>query len=217
MDTPVPLQFPYTFFKSQKWMDDYGARDMRYGDLSETQLKRDYGLEVVALDIDPYELRKASTFDRPQSVFCGSRPLGEKLTHQQCVAMLFDEFRGQAKLASFQGPYQLLIEQLITHMQRNNGAPFRNMLLDRALEDQIVNDWTANSSRLNLEETIRDAIDWENKIYPEDRKDDLRGAILKGKLPKFDRLQDLINGMSISVHDTWATYITIESLNNFAK
>ncbi len=25
------LQFPCTIFKTQKWMDDYGARDMRYG------------------------------------------------------------------------------------------------------------------------------------------------------------------------------------------
>lgn len=36
---------------------------------------------------------------------------------------------------------------------------------------------------------------------------------MKGKLPKFDRLQDNFNGMGITVHDTWATHITIKSLN----
>ncbi len=32
-------------------------------------------------------------------------------------------------------------------------------------------------------------------------------------MPKFDRIQDNINGMGITVHDTWATHITIESLH----
>jgi len=34
----------------------------------------------------------------------------------------------------------------------------------------------------------------------------------EGKLPKFDRFQDNFNGMGITVHDTWATHITIKSL-----
>jgi len=37
-------------------------------------------------------------------------------------------------------------------------------------------------------------------------------AILSAKLPKFDRFQDHYNGMGITVHDTWATHITIKSL-----
>ncbi|NIF34362.1 DUF3289 family protein [Enterobacter sp. Cy-643] len=40
----------------------------------------------------------------------------------------------------------------------------------------------------------------------------LNDAIVNGRLPKFDRLQDRVNGMGITVHDTWATHITIKSL-----
>jgi len=32
------------------------------------------------------------------------------------------------------------------------------------------------------------------------------------KLPKFNNLVDRINGLGISVHDTWATHIVLESL-----
>ncbi|MBT0723952.1 DUF3289 family protein [Rosenbergiella sp. S61] len=43
-------------------------------------------------------------------------------------------------------------------------------------------------------------------------KGELKGAIMDGKLPKFDRFQDNFNGMGITVHDTWATHITLKSL-----
>ena len=33
------LRFPCTIFKTQDRMDDYSAEDMRYGDLTESQLK----------------------------------------------------------------------------------------------------------------------------------------------------------------------------------
>ena len=41
------LQFPDTLFKTQKWMDDYGASDMRCGDLTEAQLKSQYRLNYI--------------------------------------------------------------------------------------------------------------------------------------------------------------------------
>lgn len=44
----VALQFPFTLFRTQKWMDDYGARDMRCGDLTEVQLKTDYHLPDIS-------------------------------------------------------------------------------------------------------------------------------------------------------------------------
>ena len=40
----------------------------------------------------------------------------------------------------------------------------------------------------------------------------LNDAIMNGRLPKFDRLQDRVNGLGITVHDPWATHITIKSL-----
>ncbi|MBT0723630.1 DUF3289 family protein [Rosenbergiella sp. S61] len=123
------------------------------------------------------------------------------------------EFRDLSRLFSIYGPYKHLIEKMITHMQNDNGTPFRDMLLDSALKEQILSDnSTENSTRLRLEKAFNTFIDWENKCYPAKEKDKLIKVILDSKLPKFDRFQDNINGMGITVHDTWATHITMKSL-----
>jgi hypothetical protein len=208
------LQFPCTIFKTQKWMDDYSASDMRCGDLTEAQLKSQYRLDYISGRVDPWTLTRRSSMDRPQSMFCCNlRGKGEKITRQQCTAMLFDEFRSLSRKFSLYGPYSHLIEKMITHMQHGNGTPFRDMALDRALKEQILNDMTKNSTRLRLYEFIEKNIDWDKKCYPANEKNKLKEIILGGKLPKFDRFQDNFNGMGITVHDTWATHITIKSLH----
>ncbi|MCX8962758.1 DUF3289 family protein [Erwinia psidii] len=208
------LQFPCTIFKTQKWMDDYGAKDMRYGDLTETQLKTDYHLVDVSTRANPYTLTKITPFSQPQSMFHGSRGTGEKITRQKCASILFDEFRHLSRAFATYGPYRHLIERMITHMQNGNGTPFRDMSLDRALREQIINDRSSeNSTRLLLQKAFKGNIDWTTKSYPENKKEKLREAVLDGRLPKFDRLQDNFNGMGITVHDTWATQITIKSLH----
>ncbi|MEQ4530162.1 MAG: YPO3983 family protein [Mixta sp.] len=208
------LQLPCAIFKTQKWMDDYGASDMRCGDLTEAQLKSRYRLDYISDQVDPYTLTRRSSMDRPQSMFCCNlRGQGEKITRQQCAAMLFDEFRSLSRKFSLYGPYSHLIEKMITHMQHGNGAPFRDMSLDRALKEHILNDRTENSTFLRIKEVIKNYINWETNTYPIEMKDELRKTISGGKLPKFDRFQDNYNGMGITVHDTWATHITIKSLN----
>ncbi|OON38943.1 hypothetical protein BTJ39_16425 [Izhakiella australiensis] len=208
------LQLPCTIFKTQNWMDDYSARDMRYGDLTEIQLKTHYGLNYISDRADPWTLTKHSAFDNPRSMFCCSmRPAGDKITREQCATILFDEFRMLSRQFSLYGPYRYLIEKMITHMQYRNGAPFRDISLDRALKEQIVRDTSSeNSTRLRLDKAFNTFIDWDNKNYPMKNKDDLRKAIAFGKLPKFDRLKDNFNGMGITVHDTWATHITLKTL-----
>jgi len=206
------LQFPCTIFKTQKSMDAYSARDMRCGDLTEAQLKSDYQLVDVSTRAHPYTLTKITPFTQPQSMFYGARGEGEKITRQQCANILFDEFRELSCLFSFYGPYKHLIEKMITHMQYGNGKTFTSMHLDSALKDHLLADNTSNSTRLRLAGAIKKYIDWENKHYLENYKDELRKAIFEGKLPKFDRFQDKFNGMGITVHDTWATHITIKSL-----
>ncbi|SCB84467.1 YPO3983 family protein [Kosakonia oryziphila] len=206
------LQFPCTIFQTQNRMDDYSAKDMHCSDLSESQLKTHFHLLDVSTRANPYTLTKITPFTQPQSVFHGSRGEGEKITRQQCAAILFDEFRDLSRTFSLYGPYKPLIKQMITHMQKANGAPFRHMLLDRALREHIVNDRAENSTLARLKEVIGKNIDWGNKYYPVREKDELKGAIMDGKLPKFDRFQDNFNGMGITVHDTWATHITIKSL-----
>ncbi|MBS1203366.1 MAG: Protein of uncharacterized function [Proteobacteria bacterium] len=207
------LRFPCTIFKTRKWMDDYHASDMRCGDLSESQLKEHFHLVDVSTRVNPYTLTKITPFNQPQSMFHGSHGEGEKITRQQCAAILFDEFRDLSRTFAMYSPYKPLIQQMITHMQKANGAPFRHMLLDRALKDHILNDNSPeNSTRVLLEKVFNTKIDWENKCYPISEKGELGGAIMDGKLPKFDRVQDNFNGMGITVHDTWATHITIKSL-----
>ncbi|MBT0723622.1 DUF3289 family protein [Rosenbergiella sp. S61] len=207
------LQLPYTIFKTQKRMDDYGASDMRCGDLTEAQLKTHFHLLDVSTRANPYTLTRITPFTQPQSMFHGSRGEGEKITQRQCANILFDEFRDLSRLFSMYGPYKHLIEKMITHMQNGNGTPFRDVSLDQALKEHILNDKTRNSTRLWLKDVFKNRIDWKNQYFPADKKDKLRMAIMKGKLPKFDRLQDNFNGMGITVHDTWATHITIKSLN----
>lgn len=207
------LQFPCTIFTTQNRMDDYSAKDMRCGDLTEVQLKTDYHLRDVSTRVDPYTLTKISPFSQSQSMFHGTRGAGEKMTRQACAKILFDEFRHLSKSFSVYGPYRHLIGKMITHMQNGNGLPFTSMHLDSALKEQILRDnSTENSTRLLLKKALRSNIDWETKIYPADKKGKLSEAILKGELPKFDRFQDNFNGMGITVHDTWATHVTVKSL-----
>ncbi|KAF6661478.1 DUF3289 family protein [Enterobacteriaceae bacterium EKM102V] len=209
------LHFPCTIFKTQKWMDDYGAKDMRCGDLTEAQLKSQYRLDYISDQVDPWTLIRRSSMDRPQSMFCCNvRGRGEKITRQQCAALLFDEFRSLSRKFSFYGPYSHLIKKMITHMQNGNGTPFHDMSLNQALKEHIINDNSlGNSTRLLLQKALEDNIDWQNSIYPSIEKAKLYEAISGGKLPKFDRFQDNFNGMGITVHDTWATHITIKSLH----
>ncbi|SCC68427.1 DUF3289 family protein [Kosakonia oryziphila] len=207
------LQFPCTIFQTQNRMDDYSAKDMRCGDLSESQLKTHFHLLDVSTRANPYTLTKITPFTQPQSAFHGSRGEGEKITRQQCANILFDEFRDLSRLFSIYGPYKRLIEKMITHMQYGNGKPFTSMHLDGALKEHILNDRTENSTLSKIKNALIENIDWTNNTYPTDNKGKLRGAILDGKLPKFDRFQDNINGMGITVHDTWATHIILKSLH----
>ena len=210
----VALQFPFTLFKTQNRIDDYSAQDMRCGDLTEEQLKSLYQLDYISDRVDPWTLTRRSSMDRPQSMFCCNlRGQSEKITRQQCAAILFDEFRSLSRKFSFYGPYSHLIEKMITHMQNGNGTPFRDPSLDRALKEHIIWDNSQeNSTRVLLQKAFEDNIQWENNIYPFIEKAKLYEAVSGGKLPKFDRFQDNFNGMGITVHDTWATHITIKSL-----
>ncbi|QHA87469.1 YPO3983 family protein [Serratia rhizosphaerae] len=207
------LQFPCTIFKTKNIMDDYGAYDMRCGDLSAAQLKTHFHLGDVSTRVNPYTLTQLTPFNQPHSRFYGMRGQGTTLTRQECARILFDEFRQLSRLFALYGPYKHLIEQMISHMQHGNGTPFSSPHLNVALKEQILGDKDEkNSTRLLLELFFNKNIDWVNKYYPEKLKDELREVIMLGKLPKFDRFQDNFNGMGITVHDTWATHITVKSL-----
>jgi len=207
------LQFPCTIFTTRKVMDDDNADDMRYGDLTEAELKSRYRLDYISDRVDPWNLTLRSSLDRPQSLYCCNlRGQGRTISRQQCAEMLFDEFRSLSRMFSLSGPYRHLIEKMITHMQNNSGKPFRAMALDKALENHIVSDKSENSTRLLLKKHFIKGIDWQNKKYSLIRED-LRKSIIRGRLPKFDRFQDNYNGMGIAVHDISAAHIILKSLH----
>lgn len=204
------ISFPILIFQTKNRMDDYSAKDMHYGDLTAEQLITQYGLHYVSNKVDPYSLSRRAMVDQPQSMFCCQLyGRSEKVSRQHAISLLFDEFRWLSRAFSFYGPYKYLIEKMITHMQHGDGTPFSDSALNKALEEQILRDNTRNSTRIRLEEAIKNRI---HSVIPEEISYLLRIVILQGKLPKFDRLQDSINGMGISVHDTWATHITLKSL-----
>lgn len=207
------LQFPCTIFKTKNRMDDYSASDMRYGDLTEAQLKRHYHLVDVSSRVNPYTLTRITPFSQPQSMFCGAHGIGEKLTRQQCAKILFDEFRHLSRFYAVYGPYRHLIEQMITHMQTENGSAFFSSALDAALRRQVLNDKTTNSTLLRIKGALGENIDWDKNCYPAELRNELKETVLGGKLPKFDRFQDSLNGMGVAIHDTWATQIIIKSMN----
>ncbi|WP_338502569.1 YPO3983 family protein [Erwinia aphidicola] len=117
-----------------------------------------------------------------------------------------------SRVFSLYGPYKSLIESMINHMQSGEGKAFSSIYLDVALKEQIERDSTENSTSKLLRKAIKERVDWEKRYFPQENREYLTKAILGGKLPKFDRFVDNFNGMGISVHDTWATHITLKSL-----
>ncbi len=89
--TPPALCFPYRAFRTQKRMDDYAADDMRCGDLSETQLKTDFNLHKISSKVSPYTLTLFNQL-KPMSYAYDKNPKSEKITRQECIKILFDEF-----------------------------------------------------------------------------------------------------------------------------
>lgn len=205
------LLFPCTVFESQKRMDDYGAADMRSGDLTSGQLKTQFRLTDVSTRVDPYTLRRSAAFGGWSSMF---RPpaAGAPVGRQECARILFDEFRELSATFALYGPYRPLIGRMINHMQYGNGTPFRDALLDQALKAHILNDKTDGSTLNRIKNVLKNDIDWKNGVYPADGFIKFKTSIMLGKLPKFDRFEDNMNGMGITVHDTWATHIAIKSL-----
>ena len=206
------LQLPCTLFRSQNRMDDYGASDMRCGDLTEPQLKTQFHLVDVSARANPWTLTKVTAFNQPQSMFYGSRGEGEKITRERCAAILFDKLRHLSRGFAWYGPYRPLISEMITHFQYGDGQPFYHSLLNSALKRQIVEDKTDDSSLLIIKKILIEKINWEKSFYPANLKSSITDTILGGKLPKFTRLQDNFNGMGITVHDIWSVMITLKSL-----
>ncbi|CNK69964.1 conserved hypothetical protein [Yersinia pseudotuberculosis] len=205
----LPLQFPLCIFKTRNRMDDYGAADMKNGDLTEAELKGKFNLRGVSVTLDPYTGEKTPT---SFSMDHFNKKPKEKVNKAEVARVLFDEFRHLSDTFSFSGKYQSIMRKMITHMQINNGAPFRDLLLDSALKEQILSDKSDDSSLLVIKKILKEKIDWDNGHYPSTAASLFNDEIKLTVLPRFNRWKDRTNGLGITVHAIHATHITIKSL-----
>lgn len=207
------ITLPCTLFETQRWMDDYGAADMRCGDLSEAQLKNQFNLQDVSTRVDPYTLTRITPFTQPQSMFYGMHGAGEKVSREECIKLLFDEMRHLSTPFAAYGPYRHLISKMISHMQYGNGKPFQDSQLDAALKEQIINDNSPEkSSRFLIGAAIANTINWSTGSLESKKLSAIQAAIQKSVLPKFMSINDSFNGLGISVHDIYAFRIVLQSL-----
>lgn len=194
-------------------MNDYSAADMHCGDLFAAELQQHFHLSDVSTKIDPYTLEKISVHIHLDELFftSRSREKGNKIDEWDAFKILFDEFRDLSEMFALYGPYKNEIKKMITHMQYGKGQPYQSATLNAALKEQILEDTSVNSTLQLVKKTLTDGIS---------KKDNDLSGILKrasesiylGKVPKFDRLKDSFNGLGITVHDVWATNITLTSL-----
>ncbi len=215
---PEPLPLPARIYQTVRQMDDYRAKDMRYGDLDTLALRNQFYIDVdnVSAKVNPRTLKLQPT----ASTATQYSPYAMQSLEQQmpsiskgeATRLMFDEFRELARLYSFHGPYKSIITEMITHMQENYGTPYSSPLLDQALKEQILNDHSDKSSLLKIKKAMKSAIDYEYGFIPLSKENVFYREISEAILPKFDRKIDNTNGLVITVHDTWSTHITLVSL-----
>lgn len=204
------LQFPFVVYQTQNQFDDYRADDMQCRDINESTLRKSYGLDFIIAGIDPWA---GEVYQMPGAFhgFAGGAMTTRKVDRYEMANLLFDQFRKCTFPVSFLG-YRRLFLDLVAHFRASDGAPFRHKLLDEAYYDQIVSDTSKKSSLLSIEKVINEYINWSSETYPDNKKDNFKNEIADTVLPKFNRWKDRFNGLSMSVHDVYATCITIKSL-----
>ncbi|KGD71999.1 hypothetical protein HA49_14450 [Tatumella morbirosei] len=209
--------FPLTIFTTQRRFNDFSTDDMRYGDIPEDRLRREFGLNKISNVVDPYTLTRLTAFDNPQSRFAGvygSVHRGDKLSVQQSAQLLFEEMQVTSIPFSFIGPHRYLINQMLRNFQLSRGSAFNNPQLDTAYREKLHSDYASKKKTSIMQETIGLFIDYTRKGFTHERLDNLTSAIKLSLLPKFDSLiLDKINGMGITIHDVYATKIEILRLD----
>ena len=209
-------RFPQTIFSTQRSFDDYGTDDMRCGDITESRLKDEFALSTLSNVVDPYTLTRLTAFNNPQSRFAGvyGDKRAGKVSVEECARLLFDELQVTSLPFSIYGPFRNLINQMFSHMQTANGAPFRDLQLDRGYREQILNDDSEKSTRLGIQQVINDNVNFDKEGFPQKEIITITDSVSDKVLPKFDSLVfDKINGLGITVHDVYATHIEIISLD----
>ncbi|HAU3120189.1 TPA: DUF3289 family protein [Salmonella enterica subsp. arizonae] len=210
------MYLPYTLFESVTRFNDDSAGDMQCGDMGEEELLA-LGLNDISEKVDPYRLIHYP-FPHPGGIdgYFGSSTSGIKISHSECVDILFTEMKELAGMFSFYGEYRLLIEELIGHFRYGNGSLFYSQQLNSAFHKRI-NIKTHNNPLLIIKKCIEDEFkNHKREVYIPALLHKIQTKLLRSKLAKFNNLEDRINGLGICVHDIAAQKITLTNFQKYA-
>lgn len=210
------MYLPYTLFEPVTRFNDDSAGDMQCGDMGEEELLA-LGLNDISEKVDPYRLIHYP-FPHPGGIdgYFGSSTSGIKISHSECVDILFTEMKELAGMFSFYGEYRLLIEELIGHFGYGNGSLFYSQQLNSAFHKRI-NIKTHNSPLLIIKKCIEDEFkNHKREVYIPALLHKIQTKLLRSKLAKFNNLEDRINGLGICVHDIAAQKITLTNFQKYA-
>lgn len=210
------MYLPYTLFEPVTRFNDDSAGDMQCGDMGEEELLA-LGLNDISEKVDPYRLIRYP-FPHPGGIdgYFGSSTSGIKISHRECVDILFTEMKELAGMFSFYGEYRFLIEELIGHFRYGNGSLFYSQPLNSAFHKRI-NIKTHNSPLLIIKKCIEDEFkNHKREVYIPALLHKIQTKLLRSKLAKFNNLEDRINGLGICVHDIAAQKITLTNFQKYA-
>ncbi|HEX4503120.1 MAG TPA: YPO3983 family protein [Scandinavium sp.] len=216
----LSMYLPCTVFETKHKFNDTEADDMQFGDMDEQQL-RTLGLDDISAKVDPYNL---ICYDHPKpqdySVFDNNfyhqSVRGRKISHEECVHILFDEMKELSSMFSFWGEYSYLIGEMIDHLHNGNGSSFSNGTLNLAFKRLVQErgiDSPLSIITNNIDIEFGKRMSLERQVNLLDR---IKRELFKSRLPKFNRATDRFNGLGITIHDVNSQRIKIISIHKHA-
>ncbi|QKJ85865.1 DUF3289 domain-containing protein [Paramixta manurensis] len=155
------LSLPCTIYQTQHRFNDYGADDMKCGELTERQLRTEFDLDDVSDVVNPWTGEEVSLF----SAFRKSRVKNKP----EIARLLFNEFLRLSMPAYYLGKRQLFID-LVKHFYNGRGNPFSSPFLEQAYRQQIETDADPQrSSLLIIKNFLSTNIDWENNTLSSEK------------------------------------------------
>lgn len=199
------MNFPCEIlFQTKHLFNDASTDDMQYSDLSASEL-RSLGLNDVSTIVDPYNMifidKTAQLFNTSFIPEYSTKDV-QSVTPEQCASILFDEMRKLSGMFA-SGQYKNLTAEMINHFQHGKGRPFgHSALLNRAYFDLLKGMQYRNTTIEAITKIINKYVgDKRKQIGGHDFIWDVQSEILRTTLPKFNDLEDRVNGMGITVHD----------------
>ncbi|MGM8712568.1 YPO3983 family protein [Enterobacter hormaechei] len=210
------IYLPFTLFETVACFNDVNADDMKCGDMGEQELLS-LGLKDISARVDPYQLiRYDFPYKHHLDGFLNSITPGVKISHEECIDILFNEMKELSQMFSFQGEYKALIGLMIDHFRYGNGSHFYNQRLDSAFHSR-VNSYSHRNPFFIIKNNIKnkfinnaDSMDFLSFLK------EIQRDIYRSELPKFNEKKNRINGLGITVHDIAAQKITLINLQRYA-